>query len=137
MANYSAQFIHSYASLAAPLRELTRKNARCVWTARHKESFCAIKEKLRTTALLNYYDPNLKTELICDGSPVHWFTLAIQYGCLRNEIYLLGRDFDVISDHKPLVALYNNPRRPGPFRVERMRLNLQGFSLRAKYRMAN
>ena len=70
MANYSAQLIHSHASLAAPLRELTRRNARWVWTARHKESFGAIKEKLRTTMLLNYYDPNLKTELICDGSPV-------------------------------------------------------------------
>ena len=28
MANYSAQFIHNYATLAAPLRELTGKNAR-------------------------------------------------------------------------------------------------------------
>ena len=61
-------------------------------------------------------------------------SLAIQYGCLRNEIYLLGRDFDVITDHKPLVTLYNNPRRPGPFRVERMRLKLQGFSFKVVYR---
>ena len=40
---------------------------------------------------------------------------------------MLGRDFDVITDHKPLVTLYNNLRRPGPFQVERMRLKLQGF----------
>ena len=170
MANYSAQFIHNYATMVEPLRELTRKSARWVWTTRHEASFCAIKEKLRTTALLNYYDPNLKTEVICDGSPVgvgamlvqydfktqaprvvtynsrsltdverrygqiERESLAIQYGCLRNEIYLLGRDFDVITDHKPLVALYNNPRRPGPFRVERMRLKLQGFSFKVLYR---
>ena len=47
---------------------------------------------------------------------------------------MLGRDFDVITDHKPLVTLYNNPRRPGPFRVERMRLKLQGFSFKVVYR---
>ena len=28
----------------------------------------------------------------------------------------------------------NNPRRPCPFRVERMRLELQGFSFKVKYR---
>ena len=170
MANYSAQFIHNYATLAAPLRELTRKNARWVWTTQHETAFHAIKEKLRTTALLNYYDPNLKTEVICDGSPVgvgamlvqydpktqeprvitynsrsltdvekrygqiERESLAIQYGCLRNEIYLLGRHFDVITDHKTLVTLYNDPRRPGPFRVERMRLKLQGFSFKVVYR---
>ena len=60
-------------------------------------------------------------------------SLAIQHGCLRNEIYLLGREFEVITDHKPLVSLYNSPRRPGPFRVERMRLNLQGFSFKVVY----
>ena len=117
-----------------------------VWTTQHKTAFHATKEKLRTTALLNYYDPNLKTEVICDGSPVGVGTmlvqygqiehesLAIQYGCLRNEICLLGRDFDVITDHKPVLTLYNNPRRPGPFRVERMRLKLQGFSFKVVYR---
>ena len=36
MANYSAQFIHNYAALATPLWELTRKNARWVWTTQHE-----------------------------------------------------------------------------------------------------
>ena len=55
-------------------------------------------------------------------------SLAIMYGCLKNQLYLLRSTFTVVTDHKPLVSLYNNPRRPGPFRVERMRLKLQGFS---------
>ena len=59
--------------------------------------------------------------------------MAIQYGYLGNEIHLLDRDFEVITDHKPLVSLHNNPRRPGPFRVERMRLKLQGFSSKVVY----
>ena len=170
MANYSAPFIYNYATLAAPLRNLVKKNARWKWKQEHEKSFQAIKETLRKTALLNYYNPILKTEVVCNGSPVgvsamlvkygpktqkprvvtynsrsltevetqygqiERESLAIQYGCLRNEIYLLGRDFDVVTDHKPLVSLYNNPRRPGPFRVERMRLKLQGFSFKVVYR---
>ncbi len=165
-ANYSSQFIHNYATIAAPLRDLTRKNVRWSWTREQQKSF---EENLRKTALLNYYDPNLKTEVVCDGSPVgisatlvqydaktqklrvvtcasrsltdverrygqiERESLAIQYGCLRNEIYLLGREFEVITDHKPLVSLYTSPRRPGPFRVERMRLKIQGFSFKVVY----
>ena len=60
-------------------------------------------------------------------------SLAIMYGCERNQLYLLGSNFTVITDHKPLVSLYNNPKRPGPFRVERMRLRLQGFSFKVVY----
>ena len=55
-------------------------------------------------------------------------SLAIMYGCLKNQLYLLGSTFTVVTDHKLLASLYNNPRRPGPFRVERMRSKLQEFS---------
>ena len=92
--------------------------------------------------MLNYYEPSLKTAVVCDGSPVVGIgamlvqydaktqkprvvtyasrsltdverrysqiereALAIQYGCLRNEIYLLDREFDVITNHKTLVSL--------------------------------
>ena len=49
------------------------------------------------------------------------------YGCLRNQLYLLESTFTVVTDHKLLVS-------PGPFRVERLRLKLQGFSFRVIYR---
>ena len=42
-------------------------------------------------------------------------------------MYLLGDDFTVVTDHRPLVSLFNSPSKPGPFRVERVRLKLQGF----------
>jgi hypothetical protein len=64
MANYSSQFIHNYATIAAPLRDLTWKNVRWSWTQEHQKSFEAIKEDLRKIALLNYYDPNLRTAVV-------------------------------------------------------------------------
>ena len=60
-------------------------------------------------------------------------SLAIQFGCLKNQLYLLGHEFTVVTDHQPLVCLYSNPCRPGPFRVERMKLKLQRFNFRVVY----
>ena len=79
MANYSSQFRHNYATIAAPLRDLTRKNVRWSWTREHQKSFEAIKENLRKTASLNYYDPSLKTAVVCDGSPVGISAMLVQY----------------------------------------------------------
>ncbi|XP_028418120.1 uncharacterized protein K02A2.6-like [Dendronephthya gigantea] len=170
MTNYSAQFIPDYATLVDPLRSLTKKDVHWVWTEGDQECFDKLKESLKENALLNYYDPSLPTEVVCDASPVgvsailaqyksgetvprviaynsrtltpvermygqiERESLSIQFGCLKNQLYLLGHEFTVVTDHQPLVCLYNNPRRPGPFRVERMRLKLQGFSFKVVYR---
>ena len=94
---------------------------------------CLFSPKTQEPRVITYNSRSL-TDVEKRYGQIERESLAIQYGCLRNEIYLLGRDFDVITDHKPLVTLYNNPRRPGPFRVERMRLKLQGFSFKVVYR---
>ena len=56
--------------------------------------------------------------------------LAIYFGCIRFQMYLLGMSFTVYTDHKPLVSLLSNPRRDPPFRIERIRLRLQGFNFK-------
>ena len=54
--------------------------------------------------------------------------VAIYFGCIRFQMYLLGTSFVIYTDHKPLVSLFNNRRRNPPFRIERIRLKLQGFN---------
>ena len=51
-------------------------------------------------------------------------TLAIHVGCMKFELFVLGHTFTVVTDHKPLVSLFNSPTK---FRVERITLKLQGF----------
>jgi hypothetical protein len=45
--------------------------------------------------------------------------LAVVWGCEHYHLYLFGQDFKVISDHKPLEAIFNNPHSKPPARIER------------------
>ena len=46
---------------------------------------------------------------------------------ITNRMYLLGIDYEAAVDHKPLIPLYNNPRRPKQMRVDRHRMKLAAF----------
>ena len=91
------------------------------------------KDERRKQRIISYNSRSL-TDTEKRYSQIEREALAILYGCQKFQLYLLGQDFTVITDHKPLEALFNNPSRPGPFRVERIRLRLQGFSFKVKYR---
>ena len=41
------------------------------------------------------------------------------------------------SDHKPLIPLYNNPRKQAPARIENHRLKLQQYRMAVKYEMGS
>ena len=59
--------------------------------------------------------------------------LAIHFAYLKFQIYLLGKRFSVITDHKPLVHMFNRPKTQMPYRVERIRMKLQGFDFQVNY----
>ena len=57
-------------------------------------------------------------------------SLAVYSGILVNKMYLYGTKFTVVSDHQPLIPLYNSPNRPAPLRVERHRSKLRQFDFK-------
>ena len=59
--------------------------------------------------------------------------LALVYGCERNRLYLLGRQFTAYNDHKALVNILNNPKSTIPLRIERLTLRLQGYQFLLKH----
>ena len=59
--------------------------------------------------------------------------LALVYGCERNRLYLLGREFTVYNDHKVLVNILNNPKSTTPLRIERLALRLQHYRFILKH----
>ena len=60
-------------------------------------------------------------------------SLALFSGTKTNSRYLYGTKFEIVTDHEPLVPLYNNPGRPAPVRVERHRSKLRQFDFKVVY----
>ena len=58
--------------------------------------------------------------------------LGVKFGCLKFFHYLSGSQFKVISDHKPLVSLFDPGSRP-PSRIERMALRIQDLQFTIEY----
>ena len=59
--------------------------------------------------------------------------LSVYFGCDKFQIYLLGKSFTVLTDHLPLLPIFNNPRKQCPYRLQRIRVKLQGFSFEVKH----
>ena len=70
MSNYSSKYIHDYATLTAPLRELTKKNARFSWEQEHQRAFDKLKQALVSAPVMGYFDTQKDTMLTVDASPV-------------------------------------------------------------------
>ena len=61
-------------------------------------------------------------------------TLALVWGCEYFHVYIYGSVNPVIvTDHKPLVTIFNNPQSKPPMRLERWALRLQPYNLKVKY----
>ena len=70
MASYSSHYIANFATISAPLRELTKKNARFEWKAVHQEAFDKLTRALSSSPCMSYFDPKKETYIVVDASPV-------------------------------------------------------------------
>ncbi|MCG8113621.1 MAG: RNase H-like domain-containing protein, partial [Candidatus Thiodiazotropha taylori] len=70
LVQYNARFIPDLATISAPLRELTHKNAIFKWGQAEQNSFDRLKKCLASAGTLAYYDKNAQTQVIADASPV-------------------------------------------------------------------
>ena len=60
--------------------------------------------------------------------------VAIVYGCEKFHMYVYGKPFSVVTDHKPLEALWNNPKSKQTARLERLSLRLQAYDVKIIYK---
>ena len=164
MTNYVGRFIKNYSTITAPLRELTKQNVKFVWNSDRQKAFDLLKRELTSDKVMSYFDPTKETTMIVDASPVglgalltqegrvisygsralndvetrysqtEREALAVIWGCEHFHLYLFGQEFTIISDHKPLETIFNNPNSKPPARIERWRLKLQPYHYRVQYR---
>uniref|UniRef100_A0A671TFE1 Gypsy retrotransposon integrase-like protein 1 n=1 Tax=Sparus aurata TaxID=8175 RepID=A0A671TFE1_SPAAU len=59
--------------------------------------------------------------------------LAIVWACEKFHVFLYGKDFVLITDHKPLETIYSPKSKP-PARIERWALRLQPYCFKVVYK---
>ncbi|GFX73306.1 uncharacterized protein K02A2.6 [Trichonephila clavipes] len=94
------------ATIANPLTNLTKKNVRFLWSKDCQVAFEQIKKEICSPKILVHCDPSLPLTLASDASPVG-------IGCVLSHVYPDGserRRFTLITDHKPLIAIFGSKR---------------------------
>jgi hypothetical protein len=170
LANYCSCFIPNLASLAKPLRALTKKGVKWDWRKEHDESLEAIKSNL-TTESIAYFNKYWRTEITVDASPVglglvfaqydpknpskrhivrydsrtlsdvesrysqvEKEALAVVWACEKLHLYLVGCEFDIVTDNKAVELIFGNPDSKPKARIERWCLRLLPYSFVVKHR---
>lgn len=72
------------------------------------------------------------TEVECRYSQTEREALAVVWGCEKFNFYLFGSEFDLMTDHKPLLFMFA-PKGNPPARVLRWALRLQPYRFKAQY----
>lgn len=78
LVGFSARFISDFATIAEPLRALTRHGAHFTWGAAEERAFIRLKDKLTKAPTLAYFDKSAHTQVIADASPVGLGAVLVQ-----------------------------------------------------------
>ena len=170
MANYNCKYIPDYATVTAPLRDLTKKDAHFKWEAVHQHAFEKLKHSLTSVPVMAYFDTQKDTVITVDASPVGTSAILAQeqphsddchivayasmalspvekrYSRTEKEalsivwavehfhLFIYGKLFKLITDHKPLEVIYGNPKSKPSARIERWVLRLQPYQFTVQYK---
>ena len=66
-------------------------------------------------------------------SQIEWESLSKMWGMTTFRPYLIGCQFDSWGDHKPLVPLYNDSRKPATARTVKHRSKVTDLSFTDRY----
>ena len=78
-----------------------------------------------------YYDIDKQTVLAVDASP--FGVSAIVFGIEHFRLFLLGHQFELETNHKPL-EVFSDPSSTPPAPVQRWMLRLQEYSFTVKFK---
>ena len=78
LANYNARFIPDIATVAEPLRRLTKKGVCFEFGDEQRKALTELKKRLSSAEILGYFDKDAKTFITTDASPVGLGAVLIQ-----------------------------------------------------------
>lgn len=96
-------------------------------------------------AILSQISPNGQSDVVAYASrsltdPENRYSqtereaLGVIWGIEHFHLYLYGSAFTVVTDHKPLESIFNNPNCKPTTRLERLCLRLQPYKVKVVYR---
>ena len=153
MAQDVSRFIPGYSDVTTSLRGLTSKDVPWEWKSKHQQALDNLKVKLASVCAVQYFDATKPSKVLVDASPVgigailcqddkvisyasralssveqrysqtEREMLAVVWGAEHFHIYVYGSEFEIITDHKPLLGIFASQKQASA-RVERWRLTL-------------
>ena len=105
MANYSSKYIPDFATLTAPLRDLTKKNAQFIWLPKHQACFDKLKATLASAPCMSYFSKEKETLVIVDASPVGISALLSQQDRGTNNPRLTDTEQRYSQTEKEALAI--------------------------------
>jgi hypothetical protein len=88
---------------------------------------------LEITVLIVSYASRVLTPVETRYSKIEREALAIVWSCHKFHLCLYGTQFSVITDHKPLERLFNEPQSKPPACIERWLLKIQPYRFNVQY----
>ena len=67
-------------------------------------------------------------------SQIELETLSADFACRKFHVFLYGKPFIVVTDHKPLEVIFNNPRHATSIRLQRMTVRMLDYEFKVEYR---
>lgn len=164
MVTYLSRFLPNLSTISEPLRNLCKENVKWHWSKQQDSAFMKLKEMIKESPCLAYFDLDKKITIECDasekglgavllqeGKPVIYASktlssaekkyaqiekeaLAILFACKRFEQFIFGKEVEVFSDHKPLEVIWKKPIVDSPKRLQRILFNLQPYNLNILHR---
>ena len=143
MVQYYHPFLPDLATTLAPLHELLKKGVQWTWMRECQQAYKACKNSLTSDALLVHYDGKRELRLACDGrwpgkdNEFKQEALSIVFGVKKFHQFSYEHKFTLITDHKPLLAIFS-PKSAIPTlaaaRMQRWALVLSAYDYEIEYK---
>lgn len=163
MINYLKRHSYELTRLTRPFVNLMKKHAIFSWESQHESAFQQIKQIIAKAPILCFFDVNaphiiqtdasskgLGAVLLQNGKPVvftgrtltpaetNYSTLereltAIVFALHRLHNYIHGGEVTVMTDHKPLVSMFQRPVHLSSVRQQRLLLKIHEYDVTLRY----